>query len=188
MDEATSEALGGVRSASGPPDSGASPQSLRIAVDTGGTFTDAVAGDDRGGLWVGKSLTTHGEVFDGVASALGEISSQMGLTLGELLGRCGLLTYATTHATNAMLTGTTARTAFLTTEGFPDTLVLREGGKFGPFDHRQAYPDAYVPRRLTFEVPERITSEGTVHTPLDDLGLAAICAELKAREVEAVGV
>jgi N-methylhydantoinase A len=187
-DGATPEAIRGLRSAGGAPASGASPQTLRIAVDTGGTFTDAVAGDDRGGLWVGKSLTTHGEVFDGVASALGEISSQMSLTLGELLSRCALLTYATTHATNAMLTGSTARTAFLTTEGFPDTLVLREGGKFGPFDHTQPYPEPYVPRRLTFEVRERITSEGTVHTPLDDLGLAAICAELKERKIEAVGV
>jgi hypothetical protein len=35
----------------------------------------------------------------------------------------------TTHATNAIVTGTVAKTAFLTTEGFPDILVLREGGK-----------------------------------------------------------
>jgi N-methylhydantoinase A len=187
-ERASSKAIRGVRSQSGPPVVDASLQSLRIAVDTGGTFTDAVAGDGHGGLWVGKALTTHEDVFDGVAAALGEISIQMDLALGELLGRCNLFTYATTHATNAMLTGTTARTAFLTTAGFPDTLVLREGGKFGPFDHAVPYPDPYVPRRLTFEVPERITSEGVIHTPLDELALAAICDELKARDVEAVGV
>jgi N-methylhydantoinase A len=161
---------------------------VRLAVDTGGTFTDAVAGDDRGRLWVGKALTTQGDVFDGVAAALEEIAVQMNLTLAALLRGCELLTYATTHATNAILTGTTARTAFLTTEGFPDTLVLREGGKFGPFDHAQRYPDPYVPRRLTFEIRERVTSEGAIHTPLDERRLIATCAELKAREIEAVGV
>ncbi|MGI8429692.1 MAG: hydantoinase/oxoprolinase family protein [Solirubrobacteraceae bacterium] len=161
---------------------------LRIAVDTGGTFTDVVAADEGGQIWVAKALTTHEDVFVGVAASLAEIAIQLGFTLGELLGCCDLLTYATTHATNAILTGTTARTAFLTTEGFPDTLVLREGGKFGPFDHTQAYPDPYVPRRLTFEVRERVTSEGTIHTPLARTALSATCAELAAMEVEAVGV
>jgi N-methylhydantoinase A len=170
---------------------GAAPDGVplhRIAVDTGGTFTDVAVSGADGRLWVDKALTTTPDVFDGVEAALAAVSAQMGTTLPELLARCGLFTYATTHATNAILTGATARTAFLTTEGFPDTLVLREGGKFGPFDHRQAYPDPYVPRALTFEVRERITSEGTVHTPLDEAHLAAMCERLGQLEVEAVGV
>ena len=53
--------------------------------------------------------------------------------------------YGTTAATNAILTGRTARTAFLTTEGLRDTLVLREGGKLHPFDFRHALPGAVRP-------------------------------------------
>ncbi len=42
-----------------------------------------------------------------------------------------------------------------------------EGGKLHPFDFRAAYPRPYVPRRMTFEVQERISSEGDVLVPLD---------------------
>ena len=37
-------------------------------------------------------------------------------------------------ATNAIVTRTVAKTAFVTTMGFPDTLVLKEGGKVNPHD------------------------------------------------------
>ena len=30
------------------------------------------------------------------------------------------------------------------------------------------YPDPYIPRSLTFEVPERISAEGGVETSLDE--------------------
>src|SRR5579863_7361089 len=111
--------------------------SYRIAVDTGGTFSDVVVADDAGGeLWVSKAPTTGARVFDGIAEALGYGAGEHGLTLERLLAETSVFIYGTTHATNAILTGTTARTAFLTTEGHPDTLVLREGGKLNPFDFR----------------------------------------------------
>src|SRR5262249_14923273 len=96
--------------------------------------------------------------------------------------------YGTTRATNAILTGSTARTAFLTTEGHPDTLVLREGGKLNPFDFRHSYPGPYVPRRLTFEVRERIDSEGRIAVALDEHALAATLARVRELGVEAVAV
>src|SRR6202035_6058334 len=96
--------------------------------------------------------------------------------------------YGTTRATNAILTGGTARTAFLTTEGHPDTLVLREGGKLNPFDFRHTYPAPYIPRRLTFEVRERIDSEGQVTVPLDEQHLTQLLAQVRERRVEAVAV
>jgi N-methylhydantoinase A len=163
--------------------------SLRIAVDTGGTFTDVVVTDAAGGeLWVSKAPTTPQRIFDGISEALDYGATEHGLTLDALLGRASVFIYGTTRATNAILTGTTARTAFLTTAGHPDTLVLREGGKVNPFDFRHAYPAPYVPRRLTFEVSERISSEGEVTVPLDETALRATLAEVRRREVEAVAV
>src|SRR6202035_5087332 len=96
--------------------------------------------------------------------------------------------YGTTRATNAILTGGTARTAFLTTEGHPDTLVLREGGKLNPFDFRHPYPAPYIPRRLTFEIRERIDSEGQVVVPLDRRQASQVLEALRKRGVEAVAV
>jgi N-methylhydantoinase A len=163
--------------------------SFRIAVDTGGTFSDVVVADDRGGeLWVGKAPTTRERVFDGIAEALAYGAESHSLTLESLLAKTSVFIYGTTHATNAIITGATARTAFLTTEGHPDTLVLREGGKRSPFDFRYAYPAPYIPKRLTFEVRERIDSEGQVTVALDEDHLRRVLARVREHEVEAIAV
>lgn len=161
----------------------------RIAVDTGGTFSDVVVTDSYSGeLWVSKAPTTPERVFEGISAALQYGAAEHGLTLETLLADTSVFIYGTTRATNAILTGSTARTTFLTTEGHPDTLVLREGGKVNPFDFRHPYPAPYVPRRLTFEVRERISSEGEVTVPLDEQALRATLAQVRELEVSAVAV
>ena len=67
-------------------------------------------------------------------------------------------------------------------------LVIREGGRIEPFNFRVPYPEPYVPRRLTFEIPERVNAEGEVLKPLDEAAVLAIVERLKALKVEAVGV
>ena len=66
--------------------------------------------------------------------------------------------------------------------------MFREGGRTEPFNFTVPYPEPYVPRSLTFEVPERVAYDGTVTEPLDEAGVVAIIEELKSREIEAVGV
>jgi len=160
---------------------------FRITVDTGGTFTDVVVGDSDGQLLIGKAPTRE-QAFDGVKEALEVVAADLDATLIEVLAQTSLFVYSTTRATNAILEGTTARTAFLTTAGFPDTLVLREGGKANPFDLRQSYPEPYVPRHLTFELPERIDAEGNVVRPLDESATREVLETVRRRGVEAVAV
>jgi N-methylhydantoinase A len=162
--------------------------SYTIAVDTGGTFSDVVLTDERGELWVSKAPTTPERVFRGISEALRFSAEELGLSLEDLLAAADVFIYGTTAATNAILTQGTARTAFLTTEGFPDTLVLREGGKPDPFDFRIAYPKPYIPRRLTFEIRERVTSEGEVLVALDEDQALAVIRRLRDLDVEAVAV
>jgi N-methylhydantoinase A len=162
---------------------------FRIAVDTGGTFSDVVVtNSETRQLWVNKALTTYDRVFSGISDALTIVGEEIGISLNQLLAETSLFTYGTTFSTNAIITGDTAKTAFLTTEGHPDTLVLREGGKHNPFDFRGEYPDPYVPRRLTYEVPERINSEGEVMLALDESRVVEIAADLTAKGIEAVSV
>jgi len=157
-------------------------------VDTGGTFTDLVVEDDEGRRQLYKSPTTPHDPIDGLLNVLALAAEARGASRAELLGATELLIYATTRAINAVLTGTAARTALLTTEGHPEILVFREGGRTEPFNHRRTYPPPYVPRRLTWEVRERVDSEGGVLRALDEVALAKIIDELAAREVEAVAV
>jgi N-methylhydantoinase A len=159
-----------------------------LAADTGGTFTDAALSLDRADPVIGKSLTTHDRVFRGIEGAVDNAAQALGTTSAEVFGAADVFVYGTTHATNAIVTGNTARTALLCTEGFADVLVLREGGKRSPFDFATDYPAAYVPRSLTYEVGERVTSDGGVLTPLDEDRVRASLEQARADGVEAIAV
>jgi N-methylhydantoinase A len=161
---------------------------MRFACDTGGTFTDLIVEDDALGLRMYKAATTPHDPVQGVLNALRLAAADNDLSLAELLGRGDMLIHGTTHAINAIITGNTAKTAFLSTAGHPDVLVLREGGRIEPFNFTVPHPKPYVPRALTFEVPERIDSAGRVHTPLDEAAVLTIIERLRAAEVEAIGV
>jgi N-methylhydantoinase A len=162
---------------------------LRFAVDTGGTFTDLVVEGSGPLLRFYKRATTPANPVEGLLDVLGAAADEHALTLRELLGRGDLLIFGTTRATNAVVTGTTAKTALLCTQGHPDVLLFREGGgRTSLFDYTQEYPTPYVPRSLTFEVPERILSDGSVARSIDEDEVRAIGAELLLRQVEAVAV
>ena len=160
----------------------------RISVDTGGTFTDVVVSGGESGLVVGKALTTPARAFDGLSASIADAAGQMDLSLADLLQATTIFIYGTTRATNAIVTKQGAKTAFLTTEGFQDTLVLKEGGKTNPHDFSLRFPEPYVPRRRTFGIIERMTSEGTVHDPLDEAQARAVLAQLRNDGYEAVAV
>jgi N-methylhydantoinase A len=160
---------------------------FRVSVDTGGTFTDVVVADEQGVLHLAKAPTDLERAFQSIEEGLAQLAPGFGLTVSELLARTDAFTYGTTRATNAIVEGRTARTAFFTTEGFPDVLLLREGGKPEPF-RQLHYPPPYVPRYLTFEIRERIDSEGDVFVPLDEDSVLEAIAEARRLEAEAVAV
>ncbi len=160
----------------------------RISVDTGGTFTDVVIADHLGHFTIGKALTTPERIFEGLRAAIENAAATLNLELGDVLKRTDILIYGTTRATNAIVTGNIAKTAFLTTAGFPDVLVLREGGKFNPHDFSKPYPPPYVPRRNTFEIEERIDASGNIVVPLNEPQTRATLQKLAARGFEAIAV
>jgi N-methylhydantoinase A len=161
---------------------------MRFAVDTGGTFTDLLVEDEDGGVAMFKAPTTPHDPIEGVLASLESAARARGLSRRQLLARGDLFIHGTTHAINAILTGNTARTAFITTAGHPDILVFREGGRNEVFNFTVPYPEPYVPRALTFEVPERVMADGSVRTALDEDAVVAIAARLGEAKVEAVAV
>ena len=162
--------------------------SFRVAIDIGGTFTDVVVRDPAGRLLIGKAPTDPDEMYAGVASALEVVATELGVAGERLLRETDVVLLSTTRATNAILEGTTARTALLVTEGFPDILVLREGGKADAFDFETPFPEPYVPRRRTFEIRERIDSEGEVVVPLDVPQAHDVLGRLAGQHIEAIAV
>jgi N-methylhydantoinase A len=160
---------------------------MRFASDTGGTFTDLII-EDEGRLHLFKSPTVPTSPVDGVLGAFCVAADAFGMDCAALLSRGDQFIHGTTHAINAIVTKQVAKTALLVTEGHPDILLLREGGRERPFDHSVRYPRAFIPRALTFEVPGRMLATGRELTALDESAMMRIVAGLKEQAVEAVAV
>lgn len=161
---------------------------IRISVDVGGTFTDVIVAGGDGRLTLGKALTTPARSFEGFMAGLADVARQLGTTADDLLARAAVLIYGTTRATNAIVEGKVAKTALMVTEGFPDVLLYRQGGKERPFHLHFDYPRTYIPRKYTFEVPERINAEGGIERPLDEMVVQAQLERMKRIGIEAVAV
>lgn len=161
---------------------------MRLACDTGGTFTDLLVESDDGSLSMFKAATTPSDPVQGVLDAVARAAEARSMEVSDFLGKAEMLIHGTTHAINAILTGNTARTAFLTTEGHPDILVLREAGRQEPFNFKVPYPQPYIPRSLTFEISERISYDGQVVKAFDEARAVSVLKRLAEEGVQAVAV
>ena len=162
---------------------------IRLAADTGGTFTDLVVDELGSAPRFYKRSTTPAEPVVGVFDTIKAAAEDLDISVNELLKRTDPFIFGTTRATNAIVTGTTARTALFVTEGHPDILLLREGGgRKSLFDYTQEFPEPYIPRELTFEVRERTAADGGILVPLDEENLLKHFEKLKQLDVEAIAV
>ncbi|HEU5320923.1 MAG TPA: hydantoinase/oxoprolinase N-terminal domain-containing protein, partial [Methylomirabilota bacterium] len=93
---------------------------MRLACDVGGTFTDLVLEDEAGRLRLFKSPTTPADPIVGLLTAVDLAAADLQRSRRDLLAGIASFVHGTTRAINAILTGATARTAFLTTEGHRD--------------------------------------------------------------------
>ena len=94
---------------------------VRVAVDIGGTFTDATLIDEAtGAVSIAKVLTTPADPSEGFMHAVERALDQGGVTAPAVR----FVVHATTVATNAIIEGKIARSGFVTTEGFRDLLEI----------------------------------------------------------------
>ena len=158
---------------------------LRLAVDIGGTFTDAtLVGSPSGERHVGKVRTTPHDLSECFFAAVAQIEAAAGIEAADL----AQVVHATTVATNAVIERKLAPAAFLATEGFSDMLEIARQIRPSLYDLRFQKPEPLVPRELTFAVPERLDAAGEVLRPLDEDAVRAIATELREQGVEAVAV
>ena len=160
---------------------------MRLAADTGGTFTDLVV-EQGETVRLYKASTTPHDPAEGILDAISLAAAAAGRAREELLAEVEVFIHGTTRAINAILTNTTARTALLATRGHPDMLLLREGGRTDAFNWTYGYPDPYIPRALTFQIEERIGSQGEIVHPLQESSTVAVLARLAELEVESIAV
>ncbi|MEY2890178.1 MAG: hypothetical protein RJA98_86 [Pseudomonadota bacterium] len=162
---------------------------MKLAFDTGGTFTDFAFSDDDGSIVLHKVLSTPDAPARAVLQGIDEILSKVrgGSTARAGEGALQILG-ATTVVTNAVLERKGVNTAFITTDGFQDMLRIRTEGRYDLYDLRIQYPEPLVSRERCFGVVERISANGEVITALDEEGVQAIAAQLLAQGVQSVAV
>jgi N-methylhydantoinase A len=162
---------------------------LRFGVDTGGTFTDLLIEGVDENLRLYKQPTTPSDPIQGLLDVIKYAANDLDLSVEQLLARADTLVHGTTRATNAIVENKTARTAFITTRGHRDMLLVREGGgRHVPMDYSQEYPAPYIPRSLSFEIAERIFADGRVVEKIDLESTIKTIEEIRKKEVETVAV
>jgi N-methylhydantoinase A len=156
----------------------------RIAIDTGGTFVDAVEFDEETGRFrIAKARTTPSDPSEGVVNAL--------KTLDTPLDETYMIIHGTTLGVNAIIQRRGAKTGIITNEGFRDIFEIGRGDvppKY-MYDFNYDKPKPLVRRRHVRGVPCRINYKGEVIKELDEEALRAAAAQLVGLEnVESIAI
>ena len=159
-------------------------QSLRVAADIGGTFTDLVFVCPDGTIHKRKVPTTPTDYSLAIVQGVADFCAEVGVSPT----RIGEIVHATTVATNAILERQGARTALLTTEGFREVLELRRIRIPMSYNLDWQKPAPLVEREWRLGIRERLNAQGNVMMPLDMESLRAATEKLRQDGIEAVAV
>ena len=157
--------------------------STRLAVDIGGTFTDAVL-EKNGAYATEKVLTTPENPAEGFMTAVLKVLEATATAPGDV----ELIIHGTTLATNALIEQKGAKTALIVTEGHRDSLEIAFENRFDQYDIDAQRPPPLVPRHLRLPVSERMDWRGAVLSPLDERSVTALVAEIERHGIESVAV
>ncbi len=153
----------------------------RLAVDTGGTFTDIVyIDDDTMQIIVDKVSTTPQYLGQGVLEAIRKIKADM--------PKIALFIHGTTAGLNTIAQRKGARVGLITTRGFTDVLEMTRSSRKEIYNYLWKKPEPLVPRYLRRGVSERTSYKGEILERLDEKEAKEIVEKLKKEGVEAIAV
>jgi len=163
----------------------AEKKNYALAVDIGGTFTDAVLRRADGQVWVDKVLTTHHDLLQAFAQGVDSVLRKAGIGPADV---DDVVVHATTVVTNALIERKGEKTALLTTEGFRDVLYIRDEYRYDMYDPQIEFPPPLVPHELTYGIPERTRADGTVTRAVEPDAVRAVAAKLREQGVVSVAI
>jgi N-methylhydantoinase A len=178
---------------------------MRIAIDTGGTFTDCVYMKNST-LAVLKVLSTPGDPARAVLEAIHQIAVAMDIEdpssssdspQGQGHSQQGRpahraqpleIRHGTTIGTNALLERKGARVAFVTTAGFEDTIAIARQNRQLLYNWMATPKPCLVPAELRFGIDERVSAEGAIlRSPTED-ELIALSKKIHASGAESIAI
>jgi N-methylhydantoinase A len=161
---------------------------LRIGIDIGGTFTDFAVWDGNPAGYTSitafKVPSTPPNFAEGVKTGLRQL-----LNSGTIRRRDpALIVHGTTVSTNAVIERSGPPLALLVTAGFRDILSIARLRFDRPVDLFSSRPPPLIPRRIVFEVEERLLADGSVDTPLRPDGAVRAAKEARAHGAAAIAI
>ena len=150
---------------------------MRIAIDTGGTFTDCVYLKD-GVPAVLKIPSTPDDPARSVLEAIRLIASQQKIEVR----------HGTTIGTNALLERKGARVAFVTTAGFEDTIAIGRQARQHLYDWMATPAPCIVPKELRFGIKERVSAEGEILRSPSDGELGRLRRKIRVSNAESIAI
>jgi N-methylhydantoinase A len=162
-------------------------RSIRIGIDTGGTFTDVVAVDEHSGeMATTKTPSTPHDPAVGFMAGVHKVLDTLGLT-GESVSA---VSHGTTVATNKLLEGKVENLGFITTEGYE--FVLEIARQSVPDGYGNSYfwvkPDRIVPAHRVKTVPGRLSVTGAEIRPFDEAAAADVARWFRDQGINTIGV
>src|SRR6476619_3541928 len=160
-------------------------RTIRIGIDSGGTFTDVVAFDEATGeLVTTKTPSTPDNPADGFMAGIEKV---LGLVGG---GTIAAVCHGTTVATNQLLEGKVDRLGFVTTESYEAMLEIARQSV--PDGYGNSYfwvkPDRIVPRHLVKGVGGRLDFTGAEVRPFDEDGARVVARWFRDQGITTLGV
>jgi N-methylhydantoinase A len=152
-------------------------QPLRIAIDTGGTFTDCVW-MDKGRLRMAKVFSTPADPSQAIVEAVRKIAPNQDV----------ILLHGTTIGTNALLERRGARTALVSTEGFEDAIEIGRQARPKLYDFFFDRIEPLVAKELRFGINERTAADGKILSAPTPEELSALAVRLKAANPESIAI
>lgn len=157
----------------------------RIAIDTGGTFTDCVLYDGREQVLAVAKVPSQPRSPDrAIAAGITRLLEMTNLKPSDI----DQVAHGTTIATNAVIQGRYARAGMITTQGCRDVVEIGSQIRTTPYDLRAEPKKPLIPRDLRIEVPGRLAAMGEEIAPLDEAAVKEAVIALKAKGAEAVAV
>jgi len=162
-------------------------RSIRIGIDTGGTFTDVVAVDEHSGeMATTKTPSTPHDPAVGFMAGVHKVLDTLGLG-GDSISA---VSHGTTVATNKLLEGKVENLGFITTEGYE--FVLEIARQSVPDGYGNSYfwvkPERIVPAHRVKTVPGRFTVSGEEIRPFDEAAAVVTARWFKDQGINTIGV
>jgi N-methylhydantoinase A len=151
---------------------------LRIAIDSGGTFTDCVWLQDST-LRILKVFSTPADPAQAIADAVSRIAADA----HEII-----VLHGTTVGTNTLLQRKGARVAFVTTKGFEDSIEIGRQHRPKLYDFFFEKDPALSPVELRFGVEERTSAEGKILRAPTAASLNDLVAQIAAQKPQAIAL